>query len=260
MSIEVILGDKYSLTKNREDLSYFPYFKVLMEDNPSTMQFIIPNNPHLLEIYNLLNNTEPNIISLNIDQTFRYLRASAFLGRVDKKYTTHLMNIVKTDTDLLALLKHFPAMSEMRLTSLLADIAGKVLYHYKNNIPASLSNSHAVRLLLLLVPYMTHFKYAIGICLHYNIDCNLITAIPTIDEVFAYSKKNLSEICQIYEYNKTLLDRFLDYFDQREYQVHNDANGNIHIRNDKEHFTIPGTLRPEDLPNPFNDLEAVKRL
>ena len=266
--IEIALDNKEFFVITKEKLREFPYFKVLMEDNPTVNRFVIPNNLYMDEIYNLLrDNIDLN--NLNIEDTLKYIRASASLGHIDKNFVFHLEKSVNKYEDIINLSEHVSEISEMRLMSLVSNLCAKVILKYielssEQKVPGDFLSTKMVAWIIRIIPYITEFKVALIICNFYGINHNLITANPTINDIYRYESSRLDQICQIYEYNKNILDTFLSYFDNVDYETSNFLNSEIigvsknNVDGTKDSFVILGSTSPAELPNPFIDYGQAK--
>ena len=74
-----------------------------MEDNSTVNRFVIPNNPYMNEIYNLVKGNQIELSDINIEDTLKYIRASAFLGYVNKTFIPYLEKCINTYEDVINL-------------------------------------------------------------------------------------------------------------------------------------------------------------
>lgn len=143
----------------------------------------------------------------------------------------------------------------MRLMSLVSNLCGKIILKHIESSEIDLLPK-IVSWVTKIIPYITEFKVAVTICNFYKIDLNLITANPTIIDIYSYK---FSQSNKIYQYNKSILDKFLSYFEAYDMGMttlaiikNNIEEGTI------ESFAISGNVSPIELPNPFIDYPQVK--
>lgn len=242
-------------------LTKFQYFQDLLTDNITQIE--IPHNPYILQIMSLIDeNKNPlNISSANLNQSLKYLRASSFLGRTDARFIRHIEHLIVDNYSLKNIIPCLEDISQMRLMPLFSNLAARVIITYEQKDP------QVINMIRGMIGYMSVFKEALIICDTYLFDHNLITANPTIRDIFIFRNRKLKEICQVFEFNQQIVDTFTAFFDKTEFHlehtngipplIHKDSDYVLRVVKGNKTFEFLGSVLPVNLPNPFVNFENM---